>query len=45
MEQCLGTDGEPAEGLQVRIRGQINMVGVCYRLCDEEEEANETFLR
>lgn len=24
---------------------QINVVGVCYRLCDEEEETNEAFLR
>lgn len=39
-----GTDGEPAEGLWVRISGQNNVVGVCYRLHDEEEAANEAFL-
>ena len=44
-EQCLGTDGEPVEGLWVRISRQINVVGVCYRLHDEEEEENEAFLR
>lgn len=30
---------------QVRISRQINVVGVCYRLHDEEEEAKEAFLR
>lgn len=28
MEQCLGTDGEPVEGLWVKISRQINVMGV-----------------
>ena len=40
MELCLGTDEEPAESLYVSIRGQTktgNVVGVCYRLSDQEK--------
>lgn len=44
MEQYLGTNEEPAENLWVRISGHINVtdigVDICYKLHDEEEEAN-----
>ena len=41
-------DEEPAESLRVRVSKQANMgdiVGVCYRLPDQEEVVAEAFFR
>lgn len=47
MELCLRMGEEPAESLWMRIKEQNSMgdivVGVCYRLPDQEGEADEAF--
>lgn len=47
MELCLWMGEEPAESLWMRIKEQNSMgdivVGVCYRLPDQEGEADEAF--
>ncbi|XP_063280190.1 uncharacterized protein LOC134564864 isoform X3 [Prinia subflava] len=49
MEVCLGVDDKQVESLWVRIKGQTSkgdtVVGVCYRLPEQEEEVDEAFYR
>ena len=49
VELCLGMDNEPAGTLWVSISVQTNMgstvVGVCYRLLNQEEVEYEAFFR
>ncbi|TRZ09133.1 hypothetical protein HGM15179_017974 [Zosterops borbonicus] len=49
MELCLGVDDKQVESLWVRIKRQTSkgdtVVGVCYRLPEQEEEVDEAFYR
>jgi len=48
-ELCLGTDLGPAKSLRIKISRQTNrgttIVGICYRLPDQEVVVDATFFR
>ena len=49
MELCLQMDDEPTETLCVRVKGKTGkgdvLTGVCQRLPDQEEQADEALYR